>query len=230
MEEPLTRLYRLRPSDRRNRRDEEHLALLLAYTLSPASNCIDIGAHTGHILRQMVRLAPEGRHIAYEPLPDLAAGLRSAYPDVTVRQAALSDAAGQVSFVHVVSQPGYSGLRERDYPGEETVQRLTVEAVRLDDDLPADHVPDLIKIDVEGGEGLVMAGGMDTIRKHKPIVFFEHGAGSSDHYGTTSSDIHRMLVEDAGLRIFDVDGGGPYSRMEFEALFDQPIWNFVAHA
>jgi FkbM family methyltransferase len=33
---------------------------------------------------------------------------------------------------------------------------------------------DFLKIDVEGAEGLVIQGGAETIRKYRPIIFFEH--------------------------------------------------------
>ncbi len=33
---------------------------------------------------------------------------------------------------------------------------------------------DFIKIDVEGAEGLVIQGAQETIKKYKPVVFFEH--------------------------------------------------------
>lgn len=33
---------------------------------------------------------------------------------------------------------------------------------------------DFLKIDVEGAEGLVIQGGAETIKKYKPVIFFEH--------------------------------------------------------
>lgn len=39
---------------------------------------------------------------------------------------------------------------------------------------------DFIKIDVEGAEGLVIQGGRETIKKFKPIVFFEHNYQTVD--------------------------------------------------
>ncbi len=30
------------------------------------------------------------------------------------------------------------------------------------------------------------------------------------------------------MRIYDLDGRGPYSRQEFVNVFEQPIWNFLA--
>jgi hypothetical protein len=81
---------------------------------------------------------------------------------------------------------------------------------------------------VEGAEREVFEGAIETLRRHRPVVWFEHGAGGADHYGTTPADVHALLVDEAGLRIFDSDGHGPYSRPEFEAVFTEPMFNFVA--
>jgi FkbM family methyltransferase len=211
------------------RSGEDTVRLLLAYTLAADAHCIDVGAHEGDVLSEMVRLAPAGRHVAYEPLPAMARALSARFPDVDVREAALSDSAGRTSFVHVLSNPAYSGLRERDYPGRERLETITVRTERLDDTLPEGFAPAFIKVDVEGAEMQVFDGARETIARHRPTIFFEHGSGAADHYGKRSGEIHDLLVGDAGLRIFDEHGRGPYSRDEFEDLFDKPVWNFVAH-
>jgi FkbM family methyltransferase len=219
------------PDVKRDRRDNEHLRMLLAFSLSPDSNCIDVGAHQGEILREMVRLAPAGRHIAFEPLPDFHAELVREFPGVDVRCSALSSEEGEATFTYVRSNPRYSGFRERDYPaGREAIEKIVVKRERLDALLPDDYVPRLIKIDVEGAEYEVLKGGIETIQRHRPIIYFEHGLGSTNHYGTGPVEVHRLLTREAGLRIFDVDGGGPYSESAFEDVFSKPIWNFVARA
>jgi FkbM family methyltransferase len=213
----------------RDRRDDELVRLLLATALAPDSNCVDVGANIGEVLERVVRLAPYGRHIAFEPLPDLAERLRSRFPAVDVRTLALADHAGTAEFVHVVTRPAFSGLRERSYPGPQQLERLTVEVGRLDDVLPPDYRPTLIKIDVEGGEREVIAGGLETIARHRPFVVFEHGLGAADHYGTTPDQVYELLARQAGLRIFDFDGNGPFSGEEFAEVFARgAIWNFLA--
>jgi FkbM family methyltransferase len=214
----------------RGARDDEHLRLLLAFTLSPTAHCIDVGAHHGDLLRDMVRLAPAGRHLAYEPLPEFATSLRRDFPAVEVREAALGDEPGETSFVHVRERPAYSGLRERDLPPGVTTEEIQVRVERLDDTLPDGFRPDFMKVDVEGAELQVFRGALETLRRYKPTIWFEHGVGGADRYGTTPSDVYALLVEDVGLRIFDADGHGPYERTEFEEVFTRPIFNFVARA
>ena len=70
-------------------RDNELLAGLLEELLEHDSVCFDVGAHEGAVLGEMVRVAPNGRHIAWEPLPALARRLRERFPSVEVRDAAL---------------------------------------------------------------------------------------------------------------------------------------------
>jgi FkbM family methyltransferase len=235
----LVALLRSRPRVRRAvgrvralaglRSGEDTVRLLLAYTLASDADCIDVGAYAGDVLSEMVRLAPRGRQLAYEPLPELARSLAARFPSVDVRAAALSDSAGEADFVHVVSNPAYSGLREREYPGRERLERIRVRTERLDDSLPGGFAPAFIKVDVEGAELQVFRGARETIARHRPTIFFEHGRGAADRYGTRSAQIYDLLVGETGLRLFDEHGGGPYSRDGFEALFDRPIWNFVAH-
>jgi FkbM family methyltransferase len=230
LERPARYVYVRRTRlSRRNNRDNEHLNLLLAFSLAADSNCIDIGAHSGDVLRDISRLAPQGRHMAFEPLPAFASDLQREFPEVDVRQAALSNEVGTATFSHVREQPALSGLHRRSHSPAET-ETISVRTETLDSVLPDGYVPRFIKLDVEGAEGLVLEGALETLRRHRPIVWFEHGKGGSDYYGWESGDVHSLLVDGAGLRVFDADGHGPYSRTEFEGVFEKPIWNFVAHA
>jgi FkbM family methyltransferase len=214
---------------RRELRDELATGAILAAVLRRDSNVIDVGANVGDVLEQVVRLADAGTHIAYEPVPQLAADLRMRCPRVDVREAALSDEAGEAEFTVVVDRPSYSGLVERrDIPASAAERRrIRVALERLDDDLPEDYVPDLIKIDVEGAEVRVLRGVRRTLEAHRSVLLFEHGAGGADLYGTTSGELWELL-SGCGLRIFDLEGNGPFTREEFEQLFSEPVWNYVA--
>jgi len=215
---------------RREARDRHAMTVLLAATLARDAHTIDVGAHSGAVLREIVRIAPSGTHIAYEPLPEMATWLQSEFPSATVRNAALSDENGEASFVHVDSAPEFSGLRERSYHGLDEVRKheITVRTERLDDVHPDGFAPQFIKIDVEGAELLVLRGARETIRRFRPAIVFEHGAGAADRYGAGPGDVYDLLVGELDMRIFDLDGAGPYTRRQFEDVFAEPLWNFLA--
>lgn len=203
--------------------------------LGPGLIGIDVGAHAGDMLRPMVEAAPDDRHIAIEPIPSLAAELRENFPTVSVHELALAaEVGGDVSFHHVTSNPGYSGLRERRYDREdETVELITVRTARLDDLVPDDAHVAMIKIDVEGGElGVLLGAG--RILKAKPVVVFEHGLGAADHYGTTPEDIWSVFAA-VSMRVSllqaYLESGPSLTAPEFSDQFHSgQNYYFIAHA
>ncbi len=204
---------------RADTRDTELLVALMEEVLEPDSDCLDVGAHAGSVLREMTRVAPGGRHVAWEPLPKFAARLRKAYPGVEVREAALSDENGESEFAHVLTDPGWSGFVHRPTPAGGRVETIRVRTERLDDALPAGVEPAFIKIDVEGAEERVLRGAVETLRLYRPLIAFEHGLGSADHYGTTPAAIHRLLAGELGYTLFGLDGDGPYDEPRFGEVF-----------
>jgi FkbM family methyltransferase len=212
---------------RREARDNRHMRVLLAACLAPDSCCIDVGAHSGGVLRDIVRCAPGGHHIAYEPLPHLAEALAREFPGVEVRAAALSDRDGRAAFVHDRTEPARSTLQAHAFTDHEHATEIEVRVERLDGALPPNYSPALIKIDVEGTELKLLRGAVGTLRAHRPIVVFEHGGGGTSPPG----DVYSLLVDEVGLRIYDLDGAGPYSRADFEATYPLPtMWNWIARA
>jgi FkbM family methyltransferase len=206
-------------------RDAMATQAVLAAVLRPDSHVIDIGANTGELLEPMIQLAPTGRYLAYEPIPDLARDLADRFPRALVRQVALSDRAGTSTFHHVIDQSGYSGLRLRSglAANPHRVDEITVDIRALDDDLPVDFRPVLIKADVEGAEVRVFKGSMNTLRRFQPVLLFEHDR--TDLYETTSDDLWALL-DSCGYRIFNMEGNGPYSRERFST--PAPEWNYMA--
>jgi FkbM family methyltransferase len=214
------------PTAIRDRLDEQHMRMLFAFLLEPDSNCVDVGANRGTVLAELVRVAPNGSHVAFEPLPHLAAELHERFPNVDVRAAAVADEAGESSFEYA-SLDAYSGLRQRSYPPGTTTTQITVPVVTLDDEL-GDRDVTLLKIDVEGGEMGVLNGARKTLERCRPVVVFEHGAGAREFYGTAAADVWQFFNE-LGMRIFDTDGNGPLSLDDFARESSTTRWNWVAH-
>ena len=228
IEDRLRDWHGLRSRDaRRDRRDMRQLRLLLALTLAEDASCVDVGANVGVVLSDIVRFAPRGRHVAYEPLPELAETLAREFPAVDVRNAAVSDHAGEATFHRVKDRPTRSSLSELDHD-DARLEQLTVPLEDLDSGLPEGFAPDFIKIDVEGAEEQVIRGAHETLRRHRPLVVFEHNV-SARHFGTASETLHELFAA-AGLRVFDIDGRGPYAPAELAKIVDSgAMWTFVAH-
>jgi FkbM family methyltransferase len=191
--------------------DVHLIRLLLRLVLREDSSCVDVGAHEGLFLRDIVRIAPLGHHHAVEPLPTYAGALRREFPGVAGHEVALGDADGRAEFHHVVTNPGYSGLRRRSYPrSTERVEVPQVPLRRLDDLVPAGTTVALL---LEG----------------RPYIVFEHGRGAAEYYGTTPAMLHDLLVREYGLAIFTLDGSGPLAEEAFTSIHGRgAAWNFIA--
>jgi FkbM family methyltransferase len=222
---------------RKNYFYDRQTAAVMRRVLRPDSSGVDVGAHEGMVLRELLRLSPSGRHVAYEPLPHLFDRLQGEYGrlrTVTVLPYALGDAPGRSSFSHIVSDPGMSGLRRRrDVPSDARVETIEVAVERLDDTLPAGVCPRFVKIDVEGAELLVLKGASRTLEGNRPYVVFEHGRAALESYGVLPGDAFDLL-DGFGLRVSLLAswlrGEAPLTRQVFmrEVASDRNFY-FLAH-
>jgi FkbM family methyltransferase len=175
--------------------------------LRPDTNCVDVGAHSGAVLREMVRLAPEGEHLAVEPLPNFAAVLRDEFgPSVRVEQLAAGDDDGVTDCCSVETNPAYSGMREPDpklRPGQRCIH-FPVRVRRLDELVDPTLDIGFINVDVEGAELDVFQGALKTIHQSRPFIAFKQGP-TARTYGVTSREVYDFLTYDAGYRISLLD-------------------------
>lgn len=202
------------------------------------SNCIDVGAHKGEVLDQMILAAPQGKHLAFEPIPFLFQNLKKKYANnanIAVNDIALSNKTGTASFNYVVSNPSYSGLIKRKYDrAHEQDELITVKTELLDNLFPENAPVDLIKIDVEGGELLVLEGAQKTIARCQPTIIFEHGLGASDYYGAKPEQVFELLSQ-CGLQVSLMKkwlhSEPPFSLKEFtEIYYSGRDYYFIAYA
>ena len=147
--------------------------------LRPDSNCVDVGAHRGTVLREILAVAPEGHHYAIERF---ARDGREAAPRLSgchrVRGCGVGRG-GETSFHHVTADPGISGMRPTVLVTPAmAVETLTVKTARLDDLVAPAHKIDLVKVDVEGAELLVFRGARALLARDRPFIVFECGAGT----------------------------------------------------
>jgi FkbM family methyltransferase len=145
--------------------------------LRPGDTVVDAGANVGsHSLPFAQAVGPAGRVHAFEPQATVAEVLQAnmdlnGAAQVEVHQAALGAVPGRIVVPRLASDRpiNLGGLTLGGFgPGEGDDVALTT----LDDlGLTACR---LIKIDVEGMEGEVLAGGVETLGRCRPILYVEN--------------------------------------------------------
>lgn len=141
---------------------------------------IDAGAHTGEFARMIKKVLPEAAIISFEPLKDTFRQLETKMRGVPGFQAfncALGDADATVE-MHRSSFPQSSSilkmadLHKQAFPETAGETLESVEVKRLDDVLAGLTLqPEiLVKIDVQGYEDKVIAGGENLIARARAII------------------------------------------------------------
>jgi FkbM family methyltransferase len=198
-------------------------------------NCIDIGCHLGSTLSKILKLAPQGHHIAFEPLPHKAHWLKRKFPEVDVRELALGSTPGEVTFYYNTNQSGFSGLHQHG-AANDTIRELTVKCEQLDNILPPAHRVDFIKLDVEGGELAVLQGAAHMLRRCCPPLLFECTLSGLSNFGFTSAEVFEFLNKQYSYSVFllkdFIDDGEPLNFEQFDKALQFPFkaFNFIAVA
>lgn len=137
--------------------------------LKEGDTALDIGAMLGAYSHGFKRAVGNGEVFAFEPNPEAFRCLKINCPSVRCYNFAIGAKRGRCSIKRHELYPDNHGATEviTDDDGTIPVQSL--------DDLLKDRTESikLIKIDVEGMEPEVILGGMNTIRKFRPIIFVE---------------------------------------------------------
>jgi FkbM family methyltransferase len=146
-------------------------------TRLPERHFVDVGAHIGGIIAEVLARCPGVQITAIEPIPAKVTHLRARFPNVSVIATALSDHQGEARFFINTRLSGYSSLNP-----DAGTEEIAVSLKRLDS-LVSD--PDVIKIDVEGAELGVLRGCENL--KCRPLFMFESAPG--EVLGFTKADL-----------------------------------------
>ena len=214
------------PVVRRDQREDAAIRAILASALAVDGTYVDVGASRGQVLREAVRIAPRGRHVAFEPIPELAEQVARSFPGVECRALAIGARREQAEFCHFQGMDGWSGLRRspRVDDARGRPRYIAVEVSTLDEEL-ARLTPQVVKIDVEGAELAVLQGGRELLARARPHVIFEHVADAAALYDIRPGEVWDLLHE-LGYAVFAVTGEGPYARAQFIA--ERGVVNWLA--
>jgi len=160
---------------------EPGIAEALARHLSEGKCFYDAGAHIGFYSMIAARfVGPTGRVIAFEPDPDNVRVMvdnlaMNALSWVRVVPAAVWSADGPMQFERGADTPSRMAgkiIPHDDLPSN-SGSLVSCPAVTLDHLSGSDHPPNVVKVDVEGGEVAVLHGARVTIQNHHPILVIE---------------------------------------------------------
>jgi FkbM family methyltransferase len=170
----------------------------------------DVGANVGLISLGLADwVGSEGRVIAFEAMPENAdrlAGNLSLNPTgarVTLIAAAVGKQMGEAEFlIHPSGGMGKlngSAGRNADYAGRVRVPVVSLDGYVFEQGGPA---PAVIKIDVEGGEGMVLQGAERILATYQPLLMLElHGPEAAQQ-------VWQVLVRH-GYQVRRLDKGHP---------------------
>lgn len=166
---------------------EQHVQETLARELEPGMTFWDVGAHIGFISTMAARMVGDtGRVASFEPMPETAPRLRRAVElneldNVTVLELAVAETSGERMLRPPRLRDGTVEDAEAAQPslmwtlvddlGDET--GVVVQCRTLDDVAADLGTPDLVKIDAEGAEVEVLAGGMGILADDSTKVIIE---------------------------------------------------------
>lgn len=161
----------------RNGDFEPHVTAILRRLCRQGWNVIDVGANVGYHTLQLASLVgPDGSVIAVEANPDncllIQRGVEvNALNNVRLLPIGLGQEQGWSYFTTHVGTNG--GLLSTSASEAQRDSGSIVPLMRLDDLLGPEDGLDLIKIDVEGAEGLVIGGACEVITRSRPVVISE---------------------------------------------------------
>jgi FkbM family methyltransferase len=172
----------------------------LMRVLRPDDICFDVGANLGYYTVLMAKAVPQGRVYAFEPDPFSHALLQlnvriNRLENVVINCLALGERPGTSSFFRCTDS-AFNSLKDTARQAVSSV--IEVHVTTLDEFVVANNVSrvDFVKVDVEGAEGLVLAGAkrllQDSARRPR-MLLLELFDGNHEAFGDSEAEIVESL-------------------------------------
>jgi len=177
--------------------DEYRLISFLIQQFREDDVFYDVGANYGFYTLLAQEFLAKGQVHAFEPSEKVFAYLKQAKNDTTfLNNCALADVTGEISFFDTSSQhrSGKSTILQEVATLNHAVgSEVRVPSITLDEYCRTHKAPTIMKIDVEGGESKVLAGGMQTLRSVPVIIAMELWSGERSNFSRTAISVIRDL-------------------------------------
>ena len=170
--------FRIAPIEILNFNDyEKSESRMLENLFDESYTLFDIGANIGWYSLNMATSNRDAKIYAFEPIPKTYEQLTknlalNTCPNITKYNFGFSDTQGEFPFYYY--SEGSGNASSANLTGRDDVEVFQCKVITLDEFTSQNKVTvDFIKCDVEGAELLVFKGGLNTIKRDKPIIFSE---------------------------------------------------------
>ena len=184
---------------------------LFTESITPGMVVVDVGANIGYYTLLAARaVGPEGAVVAFEPDPvnfnllsRNVAG--NGFADrVTLIRGAVGGRNGTVTLFRDQDNYGAHSLAEDNLENAGSVEVACFRLTEVLADYGFERV-DVLKLDVQGAEGLVFEGGKEIL-VHSPCrIFMEYWPSGLRRTGTDPAALLRMLAEEYGFGMSWID-------------------------
>jgi len=206
---------------------EERDSKFLSANLRDTDICVDVGANTGYFTVLMAKIAWNGQVHAFEPVPLnyhllCSTALLNHLPNVHLNHCAVGENEGESMF-SVAEDGAYSSMMPTGRRPENSVTKVSV--VNLDNYLSVSGIAkiDVMKVDVEGAEGLVIKGGASVLSNPETqprLIMLELQDINFKMYGTSVEKVVKLMGE-FGYSPFFVGEDGiiyPFERESYNVI------------
>jgi FkbM family methyltransferase len=181
----------------------------------------DIGANYGFYTCLAQEFIIDGQIHAFEPNPKIFGLLKEnssldIFKNTFLNEIALSDKTGEAEFYDREAGRHSGGSSLIKHSNFKRYKTIKVKTITLDEYILDHKPPTIMKIDVEGGEPLVLKGALKLLKKYNPMIIMEF----------LPDDLHREAVNilsNNGYRAFKIDSDGNLSIINEKDLLRNDI-------
>lgn len=192
--------------------------------------CIDVGANQGEYTLWMAKLAGKnGKIIAFEPLTKMFNQLNENIQlnqdlrnQIITLKKGLSDVVGEIPIYAVNPDDKFSDNEGMPTIFPTNTKNTFIENIPLSTlDIECENLQinklNFIKIDVEGAELNVIKGGINTIKKFKPVLLIEFNEATFNAAGYTSKHIIDLLSK-LGYKFYLIGVRGTLKKLDLNNI------------